>query len=321
MRVFTAFFLFLLILLFALPAHAEPWPTHAVRLIVPFPAGGPADTLGRVIADKLAAAWGQPVVIENRGGAGGNLGAELAARAAPDGYTLLVNPSNHVINASLYAKLPFDPLTDFTPLTEMASYMLVLVVHPSVPARSLAEFVAYAKAQPQGLAVANASSGSPTHLTAALFAQVAGIHLVHVSYRGAAPATTDLLGGQVPAMFDNPLNALPHAKSGALRALAVTGGGRLALLPDVPTVAESGYAGFVSGTWYGLFAPARLPRELAEKISADTIAALRAPDVQQKLNAQGFDVIASDSAAFAAHLRTELVKWAAVVKAAGLKPE
>ena len=318
MRVLTAFFL---ILLAVSRAAAEPCPTHAVRVIVPFPAGGPADTLGRVIGDKLAAAWGQPVVIENRGGAGGNLGAELAARAAPDGYTLLINPSNHVINASLYAKLLFDPLADFTPLTEMASYMLVLVVHPSVPVHSLAEFVSYARAQPKGLTVANASSGSPTHLTAALFAQVAGINLVHVSYRGAAPATTDVLGGQVPAMFDNPLNATPHAKSGALRALAVTGEGRLALLPDVPTVAESGYPGFVSGTWYGLFAPARLAQELADKISRDTIAALHEPDVQQKLAAQGFDVIASDSAAFAAHLRTELVKWGAVVKAAGLKPE
>src|SRR6201993_4650088 len=153
--------LILVILVSAPPAHAETWPTHAVRVVVPFAAGGPADTLARVIADKLAAAWGQPVVIENRGGAGGNLGAELAARAAPDGYTLLVNPSNHVINASLYVKLPFDPLADFTPLTEMASYMLVLVVHPSVPARSLAEFVSYARAQPQGLTVANASTGSP----------------------------------------------------------------------------------------------------------------------------------------------------------------
>ena len=320
MCLIKSFFL-LTILLLAAPAAAEPWPTHPVRMIVPFPAGGPADTLGRVIADKLAAAWGQPVVIENRGGAGGNIGAEIASRAAPDGYTLLVNPSNHVINASLYAKLPFDPLTDFTPLTEMASYMLVLVVHPSVPARSLAEFVAYARAQPKGLTVANASSGSPTHLTAALFAQVAGIDLVHVSYRGAAPATTDVLGGQVPAMFDNPLNAVPHAKSGALRALAVTGAERLALLSDVPTVAEAGYPGFASGTWYGLFAPARLPQDLADKISRDTIAALHESDVQQKLNAQGFDVIATDSATFAAHLSTELVKWGAVVKAAGLKPE
>src|SRR5215470_5264244 len=311
----------LVFFLFISPAAAEPWPTHPVRLIVPFPAGGPADTLGRVIADKLAAAWGQPVVVENRGGAGGNLGAEIAARAAPDGYTLLVNPSNHVINASLYAKPPYDPLADFTPLTEMASYMLVLVVHPSVPAHSLAEFVSYARAQPKGLTVANASTGSPTHLTAALFAQTAGLNFVHVSYRGAAPANADLIGGQVPAMFDNPINALPHVKAGALRALAVTGSARLALIPDVPTVAEEGYPGFESGTWYGLFAPARVPREVAEKISRDAIAIMRDPDVQQKLNAQGFDVIASDAGTFAAHLRSELAKWSAVVKAAGLKLE
>jgi tripartite-type tricarboxylate transporter receptor subunit TctC len=312
---------FLIILLLAAPAHAEPWPTHAVRVMVPFAAGGPADTLARVIADKLAAAWGQPVVVENRGGAGGNIGAELAARAAPDGYTLLVNPSNHVINVSLYATLAYDPLADFIPLTEMASYMLVLVVHPSVPVHTLAEFVSYARAQPKGLTIANASTGSPTHLTAALFAQAAGLNFVHVSYRGAAPATTDLIGGAVPAMFDNPINALPQVKAGALRALAVTGEARLALLPDVPTVAESGYPGFQASTWYGLFAPARVPREITAKISADTIAALRLPDVQQKLSQQGFDVIASDAETFAAHLRSELAKWAAVVKAAGLKPE
>jgi tripartite-type tricarboxylate transporter receptor subunit TctC len=308
-------------LLLAAPAAAETWPTHAVRVMVPFAAGGPADTLARGVGDKLSLAWGEPVVVENRGGAGGNIGAELAARAAPDGYTLLVNPSNHVINASLYDKLPYDPLADFTPLTEMASYMLVLVVHPSVPAATLAEFVAWARAQPKGLAIANASTGSPTHLTAALFAQAAGLTFVHVSYRGAAPANADLLGGQVKAMFNNPINALPQIKAGSLRALAVTGRERLALLPDVPTVAEQGYPGFEASTWYGLFAPAGVPPALAAKISADAIAALKLPDVQEKLSQQGFDVIAGDPAAFAALLKTELAKWAAVVKAAGLKGE
>jgi tripartite-type tricarboxylate transporter receptor subunit TctC len=303
------------------PAHAAPWPEHAVRIMVPFAAGGPADTLARVLADKLSAAWGQPVVIENRGGGGGNIGAALVAKAAPDGYTLLVNPSNHVINASLYAKLAYDPIADFTPLTEIASYMLVLVVHPSVPATTLEEFVAYARAQPNGLTIANASTGSPTHLTAALFAQAAGIKVVHVSYRGAAPANADLLGGQVPAMFDNPINALPHIRAGALRAIAVTGERRLALLPAVPTVAEEGYPGFAAGTWYGLFAPAGVPRAVAQKISTDAIAALHLPDVEQRLGSQGFDVIAGDPAAFAALLKAELAKWAAVVKAAGLKPE
>jgi tripartite-type tricarboxylate transporter receptor subunit TctC len=301
------------------PASAQPYPNRAVRIVVPFAAGGPADTLGRVLAEKLSLAWGQSVLIENRGGAGGNIGAELAAKAAPDGYTLLVNPSNHIINASLYAKLGYDPLADFTPLTEMASYMLVLVVHPSVPVASLKEFVAYARAQPEGLAMANASTGSPTHLTAALFAQAAGLNFVHVSYRGAAPANTDLLGGQVPAMFNNPVNALPQIKAGALRPIAVTGPQRLALLPDVPTVAEEGFPGFEASTWYGLFAPAGVPRDVAAKISADAIAALRLPDVQQKLVAQGFDVIASGPQEFAVVLKAELAKWAAVIKNAGLK--
>jgi tripartite-type tricarboxylate transporter receptor subunit TctC len=313
--------LLLCALALAAPAHGETWPTRVVRVMVPFAAGGPADTLARVVGEKLSRAWGQPVVIENRDGAGGNIGAELVARATPDGYTLLVNPSNHVINASLFAKLAYDPLADFTPLTEMASYMLVLVVHPSVPATTLKEFVAYARAQPQGLAIANASTGSPTHLTAALFAQAAGLNFVHVSYRGAAPANADLLGGQVTAMFNNPINALPQIRAGALRPLAVTGRARLALLPAVPTVAEEGYPGFEASTWYGLFAPAGLRPELATKISADTIAALKLPDVQAKLAAQGFDVIAGEPAAFAALLRTELAKWAAVIKAAGLKPE
>jgi tripartite-type tricarboxylate transporter receptor subunit TctC len=316
-----ASFLLCALVLAAAPAAAETWPAHPVRVMVPFTAGGPTDVLARLIGEKLSRAWGQPVVVENRGGAGGNIGTELAARAASDGYTLLLNPSSHVINPSLYGKLAYDPLADFAPLVGIASYMLVLVVHPSVPVTTLKEFVAYARAQPQGLAVANASTGSPTHLTAALFAQAAGLTFVHVSYRGAAPANTDLLGGQVTAMFNNPVNALPQIKAGGLRAVAVTGRERLALLPDVPTVAEEGYPGFAASTWYGLFAPAGLRPELAAKISADTIAALQLPDVRQKLAAQGFDVIASGAADFSALVQADFAKWAAVIKQAGLKPE
>src|SRR6187399_2620660 len=242
---------------------AQNYPSRPVRLVVPFPAGGPADALGRALADKLNKMWGQPVIVENRGGAGGNLGAEVVARAAPDGYTLLLNASSHVINASLYEKLPYDPIKDFTPVSEVASYMLVLVVHPSVSATSVKDFVAFAKAKPDGLSVANAGIGTPTHLAAVLFAQAAGVNLIHVPYRGAAPASTDLIAGQVPAMFNNPVNAVPQVRASTLRALAATGSKRLSLLPDLPTVAESGYPGFETRTWYGLFGPAGLRRSCA----------------------------------------------------------
>ena len=230
------------------PAAAQNYPDKPIRLVVPFPAGGPADSLGRLLGEKLAQSLGQPVIIENRGGAAGNIGAEVVARAAPDGYTLLLNASSHVINASLYDTLSYDPIKDFTPISEVASYMLVLVVHPSVAASSLAEFVAFARAKQGGLQVANAGSGTPTHLSAALFGQAAGLDFVHVPYRGAAPANTDLLGGHVVAMFNNPVNALPHVRTKELRAIAVTGAKRLALMPELPTVAESGYPGYQANT-------------------------------------------------------------------------
>jgi tripartite-type tricarboxylate transporter receptor subunit TctC len=217
----------------AVPASgwAQGYPNKPVRLVVPFPAGGPADALGRVLADQLNKIWGQPVIVENRGGAGGNIGADVVARAAPDGYTLLLNASSHVINASLYEKLPYDPVKDFTPVSEVASYMLVLVVHPSVPATSVKDFVAFAKGKPDGLSVANAGSG-PRRISRRAVCAGRGVNLIHVPYRGAAPASTDLIAGQVPAMFNNPVNAVPQVKANNLRALAATGSKRLSLLPD-----------------------------------------------------------------------------------------
>src|ERR1043165_8711038 len=301
------------------PSFAQNYPNRPVRLVVPFPAGGPADALGRVLADQLNKTWGQPVIIENRGGAGGNLGAEVVARAAPDGYTLLLNASSHVINASLYDRLPYDPIKDFTPVSEVASYMLVLVVHPSAPATSVNEFVAFAKAKPDGLSVANAGLGTPTHLAAVLFAQAAGVNLIHVPYRGAAPASTDLIAGQVPAMFNNPVNAVPQVKANTLRALAVTGSKRLSLLPDLPTVAESGYPGFETRTWYGLFGPAGLPADIVRKLHADTDRVMRMPEVANNLVAQGWDIAVSPPDQFSKVLQSELDRWSAVVKRAGIK--
>ena len=305
----------------AIPAvgSAQGYPNRPVRLVVPFPAGGPADGLGRVLADQLNKMWGQPVIVENRGGAGGNLGAEVVARAAPDGYTLLLNASSHVINASLYEKLPYDPIKDFTPVSEVASYMLVLVVHPSVPAASVKELVAFATAKPDGLSVANAGLGTPTHLAAVLFAQAAGINLIHVPYRGAAPASIDLIGGQVSVMFNNPVNAVPQVKANKLRALAVTGAKRLSLLPELPTIAESGYPGFETRTWYGLFGPAGMPAEVVRKLHADTEKVLHIPEVANNLVAQGWDIAVSPPDQFSKVLRAELERWSAVVKHAGIK--
>ena len=302
-------------------AAAQTYPDKPVRLVVPFAAGGPADALGRILGEKLNQRWGQPVVIENRGGAGGNVGAAAVARAPADGYTLLLNASSHVINASLTENLPYDPIKDFTPISEVASYMLVLVVHPSAPATTLKEFVDFARSRPDGLTVANAGSGTPTHLAAVLFAQAAGLNFVHLSYRGAAPATNDLLAGHVLAMFNNPINAVPQAKCGSLRAIAATGSKRLSLLPDLPTIAELGYPGFETRTWYGLFGPANLPPEYVAKIFADMTWALREPDVIEKLAAQGWDIVGSSPADFAVVLKSELDRWSAVVKGAKISRE
>jgi tripartite-type tricarboxylate transporter receptor subunit TctC len=310
-----------LVAAFLAPAagSAQSYPNRPVRIVVPFPAGGPADGLGRVLADQLNKAWGQPVIIENRGGAGGNLGAEMVARSAPDGYTLLLNASSHVINASLYDKLPYDPIKDFTPVSEVASYMLVLVVHPSVPVTSVKEFVAFARTKKEGLTVANAGLGTPTHLAAVLFAQAAGVDLIHVPYRGAAPASTDLIAGQVPAMFNNPVNAVPQVRSNNLRALATTGSKRLSLLPDVPTIAESGYPEFETRTWYGLFGPAGMPADIARKLHADLEKALQVPEIANNLIAQGWDITASSPERFSVVLQSEFDRWSAVVKRAGIK--
>jgi tripartite-type tricarboxylate transporter receptor subunit TctC len=275
--------------------------------------------LGRVYAEKLSAAWSQPVIVENRAGAAGNIGSDMTAKAAPDGYTILLIASSHVINSALYDKLPYDPIKDFTPLSQVAYYSLVLVAHPSVPAQSVSELVALAKAQPGKLALVSAGNGTPTHLTAELFRTAAQIDFLHVPYKGAAPATNDLLAGQGQLMFNNPVSALPHVTAGKLKALAVTGTQRSALAPDIPTIAESGYPGFEAGTWYAFLAPAGLPPEISKKLSRDIVAITKQDDLKARFAKMGIEALGSTPEQLSEVMQADLVKWSAVIRNANIK--
>ncbi len=305
----------------ATESRAQSFPSKSVRLIVPFPPGGPADVLGRLYAEKLSAVWSQPVVVENRAGAAGNIGSDMTAKASPDGYTLLLIASSHVINSALYDKLPYDPIKDFTPISQVAYYSLVLVAHPSVPAQSLTELVALAKAQPGKLALVSAGNGTPTHLTAELFRTAAQIDFLHVPYKGAAPATNDLLAGQGQLMFNNPVSALPHVTAGKLKALAVTGTQRSALAPDIPTIAESGYPGFEAGTWYAFLAPAGLPPEILKKLSTDIVAITKQDDLKTRFAKMGIEALGSTPEQLSEVMQADLIKWSAVIRNANIKPD
>jgi tripartite-type tricarboxylate transporter receptor subunit TctC len=307
----------LALILAAAPTGAETWPTKPVRLVVPYPPGGPADALARVFANKLAEIWGQPVVVDNRGGAAGNIGTQIVAKAPADGSTFLLHSSSQVINAALYKQPGYDPIADFTPISEIAYYMLVVVTHPSFKVDSLAELVAAAKAKPGEITYASAGgAGAPTHLAVELFKRAAGIDLLHVPYAGAGPATTALLGGQVMMMFNNPLSALPQIRAGKLRGLAVTGAKRLPLAPELPTVAESGYPGFEVGTWYGVWAPAGLPPEIAASANAGIVKVMHLPEVREHLANQGLDALGTSADELAKLSRAELARWGEVIKAA-----
>jgi tripartite-type tricarboxylate transporter receptor subunit TctC len=313
--------LFAISSLWATESRAQSFPSKSVRLIVPFPPGGPADVLGRVYAEKLSAAWSQPVVVENRAGAAGNIGSDMTAKAIPDGYTLLLIASSHVINSALYDKLPYDPIKDFTPISQVAYYSLVLVAHPSVPAQSLSELVALAKAQPGKLALVSAGNGTPTHLTAELFRTAAQIDFLHVPYKGAAPATNDLLAGQGQLMFNNPVSALPHVTAGKLKALAVTGTQRSALAPEIPTIAESGYPGFEAGTWYAFLAPAGLPPEILKKLSMDIVAITKQDDLKARFAKMGIEALGSTPEQLSEVMQADLIKWSGVIRNANIKPD
>jgi len=296
------------------------YPTKPIRIVVPFPAGGTTDILARAAAQRLSETLGQPAVVDNRPGAGGNIGAELVAKAPPDGHTLLMGTvGTHAINASLYSKMPYDHVRDFAPIILVAGVPNVLVVHPSVPAGSVKELIAYAKANPGKLNFASSGSGTSIHLAGELFKTMAGVQMAHVPYKGSAPAVTDLLGGQVQLMFDNLPSALPHIKAGKLKALAVTSATRAAALPDVPTVAESGLAGFDATSWFGLLAPAGTPQPIIARLNSEVAKWLATAEAKEKMAGLGANTAGHSTDEFVRHIAAETTKWAKVVKESGAK--
>ena len=304
----------------AASAHAQDFPTKPIRIVVPFPPAGATDIIGRIVAADFQKAWGQPATVENRAGAGGNVGTEIVARAPPDGYTLLVGTvGTHGINASLYPKLPYDPIKDFEPVSLVALVPNLMVVHPSVPAKTVQEFIAYARTRPGKIDYASSGNGTSIHLAAELFKTMSNTFLVHIPYRGSGPAVTDLLGGQVQVMFDNMPSALPHVRAGKLRPLGVTSAKRSPALPDVPTIAEAGLKGYEASSWFGILAPAGTPKAIVDRLQQQIARGLATPEGRERLATQGAEPIAGTPAEFAAHIRAEIAKWGQVVKAAGAK--
>jgi tripartite-type tricarboxylate transporter receptor subunit TctC len=300
-------------------AHAQEYPSRPVRVIVPFAAGGPNDLIVRLVAQKLAASLGQPFLVENRAGAGGNIGTDYVAKSAPDGYTLLsVGPGSLIINP-LMGKVPYDTERDFAPIALMARAPNALVAHPSLAAHSVKELIALARARPGAINYGSGGNGSTPHLAAALFAAMAGVELTHVPYKGTAPATADLIGGQVQIAFLGIPAVLPHVRSGKLRVLAVTGLQRSAELPDVPTVDESGVAGYEVNPWYGLLAPVGTPRAIVARLGAETTRVVRAAEMREKLAGQGAEAVGGTPEEYAAVIRADTATWTRVVGQAGLR--
>jgi tripartite-type tricarboxylate transporter receptor subunit TctC len=304
-------------------AHAaESYPVKPVRVIVGFPPGGFVDFTARLVATPLGTALGQQFVVENRGGAGGIVGTEIVARAAPDGYTLTVGSAGtHAVNQSLYPKLPYNVLRDFQPVARLADAPSILAVHPSLPAHSVKELIALARSRPGQINYASAGSGTSTHLAAALFEHLARVKLVHVPFKGGGPAIVALIAGEVPVTFGTAASVSPHTKSGRLRGLAVTAGKRSAVLPELPTIAESGLPGYEMLNWLGLFAPAGTPRPIVDKLSSEAIRIVRLPDIIARFNAQGAEPSALATDEFAAFVKSEIEKWAKVVAATGMTAE
>jgi tripartite-type tricarboxylate transporter receptor subunit TctC len=303
------------------PSKGQTYPSRPVRIVSPFPPGGGNDALCRIVAPRLSESLKQQVIVENRAGANGIVGTEVAARSAPDGYTIVLIPSGHAVNASLYKKLPFDTIRDFTPITLVGSSPLVLAVHPSLPAKNVRDLIALARARPGELTYASAGVGASGHLGGALFETLTHTKMTHIPYKGMAIAIIDVMSGQVTMTFGTSLSVIPHARAGRLRALATTGARRSAALPDLPTVAEAGVPGYEASLWYGFAGPARLPPEILNRLHSAIVAVLRLPDVRERLATQGLDAQHNTPEEFAKLLVADVARWAKVVQRAGVQVE
>ena len=303
-------------------ALAQAFPNKPLRLICPFPPGGAVDIASRAIAQELSKNLGQPVTVENRPGAGGNIGGAEAARANPDGYTIFMTTSGiQAINPVLYAKMPFDPNKDLVPVSALVSLNNVLVLHPSIKANSVPEVIAMAKSQPGAMNYASSGSGTSIHMSGEMFKSLTGVNITHIPYKGSAPAMTDLLGGQVMMMFDNIPSAIPHIKSGKLKALATTGSKRDPLLPELPTLAEAGVSGYESGVWFGLAVPANTPRDVVMKLNAEAIKGTRSPDFVKRMTELGYNIMGTSPEAMLDMSRAEVQRWGPIVRSSGAKAD
>jgi tripartite-type tricarboxylate transporter receptor subunit TctC len=312
----------LLLALLLAVGSAHAFPTKPVKIIVAFPPGGGTDIVARLIAPKLSDTWGQPVIVENRAGAAGVIGTEAAAKSEPDGHTLfMATMGNMTANQHLYPKMTVDPLRAFAPITKVVDVHFVFMANPSLPANNVQELIALAKRKPGEIAYSSSGAGGAPHLAMELFKQQAGVDLTHIPYKGSAPSITDLIGGRVMLTMDSLVQSLPHIKAGRLKALAVLGPKRSALLPDVPTVAESGLPGYALTNWFGLLAPAATPADRISKLHADVVAVLRDEEVQKKIAALGADVVGNSPQEFGAAMRAESAQWAEIIKSAGIRAE
>ena len=302
-------------------AAAQSYPNKSIRIIVPYPPGGATDVMARLIAQKLSESWQQVVVVDNRSGASGTVGSDMVAKSAADGYTLLMQGTQHAINLSLYKQLPFDTLRDFAPVAFIGSAPFLLVVHPSVPANSVGELIAYIKTRPGGLNYGSSGIGGGAHLAGEIFKTNAGVQLTHIAYKGAAPAMVDLLGGQLPMVFDPIPTSITQVRGGKIKALAITSARRSALMPELPTIAESGLPGFEVVAWFGLYAPAATPKDIVTKLNAEVNRILQLPEIKEKFASLGAESMPMTTDQFALYLRAEITKFAKAIKDSGATAE